>query len=108
MKKLLYGAIIPDLWDQVNRCTDAAADPDSCTQNLQDFSNLVFNIIRIALVFVGTIALIYFIYNAMLYMTSVGNPDQAGRGKSGMLYTILGLMLIIFSYSIINFIIGIW
>ena len=65
---------------------------------------LVNIIIRVAFGLAGIIAIIYLIYAGYLYMTSIGNPDSVAAAKQKMMLTILGLVIIILAYLIVNFI----
>ena len=65
---------------------------------------LVNVIIRVAFGLAGIIAIIYLIYAGYLYMTSLGNPDSVAAAKQKLMLTILGLVIIICAYLIVNFI----
>jgi hypothetical protein len=67
---------------------------------------LVNVIVRIAFGLAGIIALIYLIYSGYLFMVSIGNPDAVAKAKSKLLYTALGLLIIILAYVIVAFILN--
>lgn len=72
-----------------------------------DLSNtivLVNVIVRVAFGLAGIIALIYLIYSGYLYMTSIGNPDSVAAAKQKLMLTVLGLVIIICAYLLVNFI----
>lgn len=78
---------------------------DCMTQlDLSDTIVLINVIIRVAFGLAGIIALIYLIYAGYLYMTSTGNPDSVAAAKHKLLLTVLGLVIIICAYLIVNFI----
>lgn len=56
----------------------------------------------IILGFVGGIAVLFIIYGGYLILTSQGNPTQLQNGKSYIFYAIVGLLLSIFGYAIIE------
>jgi heme/copper-type cytochrome/quinol oxidase subunit 2 len=60
------------------------------------------NIISTLLIVLGVISLIVIIYSGYSYMTSAGNPDQATRAKNILLGAIIGLVIAMASYVIIN------
>lgn len=95
------------LWNGVERCNDAATS-GTCAQNLNHISTLAGNITNIALGLVATISVLFLIYGSITYVTSAGNPDSLGRAKSTILYSILGLVLAILAYAIINFVVKIF
>lgn len=80
---------------------------DCLTQlNLNDTIVMVNVIVRIALGLAGIITLIFLIYAGYLYMTSLGNPDSIAKAKNKLLYTSLGLLLIIIAYALVVFILN--
>jgi len=81
-------------------------DPAVCMANL-DLTAIIILInvvIRIALGFAGIVAVIFLIYSGYLFMISLGNPDALAKAKSKLLYTIIGLVVIICAYIIVGFI----
>jgi len=78
-----------------------------CMTNLDLSSTVVLVnvIVRIAFGLAGIIALIYLIYSGYLFMTSIGNPDAVAKAKTKLLYTALGLIIIVLAYLLVAFII---
>jgi hypothetical protein len=56
----------------------------------------------VGLGFVGGIALLALIYGGYVVMTSRGDPQRLGVGKSYIFYAIVGLLLAIFGYVFIQ------
>ncbi|NTU69414.1 hypothetical protein HGB13_01100 [bacterium] len=54
----------------------------------------------------ATIAVWFLIVGGFQYVTSAGNPDQVTKAKNTVLYAIIGLMVTIFSYAVVNFVIN--
>jgi len=67
---------------------------------------LVGNIINYVLGILGVLALVMFIYGGLTWMTSEGVPAKINKGKDTLIWAILGLALIFFSYALLNFILG--
>jgi len=65
------------------------------------FINWLANFVLIA---AGAVAVIYLILGGYSYMTSMGNPEAATKGKSMILWSIAGLLLILGAWVIINFV----
>lgn len=87
----------------VDTCSNGTTN---CTPpDLEDLSTVISNITSIALGLIGTIALLFLIQGGLLYLTSGGNPDQVMKAKNMIFYSIVGLILSIFSWAIIIFII---
>lgn len=56
----------------------------------------------IGLSIIGGLAVLYLIYGAYVLMTSRGNPDEVNKGKSYVVYAIIGLLVAIFGYLFIE------
>ena len=69
-----------------------------------DIPTLVGNIINYVLGILGVLALVMFIYGGLMWMTSEGAPDKIKKGKDTLIWAILGLVLIFFSYALLDFI----
>lgn len=82
--------------------------------NLQAFnfgfqSNLALiigNIIRAALSLTGTIFLVLIIYAGFIWMTAGGNEEKIRKAKLVIQSAVIGLIIILSSYSITNFVVG--
>lgn len=67
-----------------------------------NFTTLVQNVLKWVLSVVGGVALLMLIYGGMLYVSSAGDQKQAEQGKKVVTWTIMGLVVILLSYSIIR------
>lgn len=65
-------------------------------------SELIANGIRLFLMFSGAIAIVFVIIGGFMYITSNGNEEQAEKGKNTLINAIIGVVIIIMSYVIIN------
>ncbi len=64
---------------------------------------LARNVIQGILGVTGAIALFYLVWGGITWMTSQGNADRIKKGKDTIVWAILGLAFIFFSYVILNF-----
>ncbi len=62
---------------------------------------LIGNIIDILLGLVLTIAILFLIIGGFFYITSAGDPDKAKKGKQTLTYAVLGIALVMLSYTIV-------
>lgn len=60
------------------------------------------NVLTSLLMFVGTFALFLFIFSGYKYMNSGGDPKKLEGARHTLVYGILGLLLVLFSFLIIN------
>ncbi|MCK4592213.1 hypothetical protein KAT63_02095 [Candidatus Parcubacteria bacterium] len=66
-----------------------------------DFSVLVSNFLKWILSVAGALTLLMLVTGGVFYVTSSGNEQKIETAKKMIIWTILGLMLILASYSII-------
>lgn len=67
---------------------------------------MIGRIINILLGLLGLVLFIYILYGGYLYMTSGGEEKKTGEAKKKMMYAIIGIIIILASYAIANFVIG--
>lgn len=70
--------------------------------NIDSPTELAATFIRFNTMAIGLFAVAAMIYTGILYFTSGGNEEQAGKAKKTITYAILGLIVAILSYVIIN------
>lgn len=52
--------------------------------------------------FIGTVVTFALVYSGLLLVMAGADENQAQKGKDGIKYAVIGLILVIFSYSIIR------
>lgn len=67
---------------------------------------LIQNIINLLLVVIGIISVIMIIIGGIRYTTSGGDAGQTKMAKDTILYAIVGLVVAIMSYGLVNWVIG--
>ncbi|HKL17063.1 MAG TPA: pilin [Patescibacteria group bacterium] len=73
----------------------------------KNITEVATNIIETILGLVGVLALVMFIYGGILWMTSAGNEKQVKKGKDTLVWSVLGLAIIFFSYAILQFVLDV-
>ncbi len=63
-------------------------------------------VVNYFLFFLGLIATIMVIYGGFLYITSGGDDAGAEKGKKILIYSAIGIIIILVSYALVNTIIG--
>jgi hypothetical protein len=71
-----------------------------------NIASLINNMIRIALSLLGLFLFLNIFYAGFLWMISGGNEEKTGTAKKILVSSVVGIMIIIFSYSITTFIIS--
>ena len=77
-----------------------------CSGDAKDAKEIAKNIISVLLWIVGMASITVIIYSGITFVTSAGNPSQIARAKTMLLYAVVGLVVSILAYAIVNFIVG--
>ncbi len=72
----------------------------------QSLSDLIVNVIRIMLLFAGAIAVFFVIVGGYQYIASGGNEETAEKGRKTLINAIIGIIVIVLAYAIINVIVN--
>ena len=67
---------------------------------------IVLTIINFFLTFLGLLAVIMVIYGGFLYVSSAGNEENVNKAKKILLYAVLGIVIIIVSFALVNTLLG--
>ena len=65
---------------------------------------VIQQLINVALIFAGTVAVIMIIWAGMRFIRSGGDAKQAQGARQTMTWAIIGLVMILLSFAILNFI----
>jgi magnesium-transporting ATPase (P-type) len=80
--------------------TAAGGDPAATTS----LNTLIQNVINVLLFIIGAIAVIMIIVGGIEYVTSAGDPAKTKKAKDTILYSIVGLVIALLAYAIVNFV----
>ena len=64
----------------------------------------VLNIINFILAILGIVAVIIIILGGVTYLTSTGDPAKATKARNTILYGIIGLVVALLAFAIVNFV----
>lgn len=67
--------------------------------------DLVKNIINLLLMAIGIVSVIMLIIGGFKYTTSNGDANQVTSAKNTIMYSIIGLVVAIFAFAIVNFVV---
>ena len=63
-------------------------------------------IINLMITLVGSLAVIFVIYGGLLMVLSAGNPARIKSARETIIYAMIGLVVSIGAYAIVNFVTG--
>lgn len=86
-----------------NACSGAPSNA-VCSARADDLAGLIGNVIRTLFLLVGIIAVIMIIVGGIRYITSNGDSSQVSSAKNTVLYAVIGLVIAISAFAIVNFV----
>ncbi|HAM88221.1 MAG: hypothetical protein US83_C0010G0040 [Candidatus Falkowbacteria bacterium GW2011_GWC2_38_22] len=72
----------------------------------EDVRDMAVTIIKYLITFLGIIAVVIILYGGFVWMTAAGNDDRVGKAKSIIIAGVIGLVVIIAAFAIVNFVIN--
>lgn len=97
---LFYSTIIAIIFCASNVLATTVTIDNPITTD--DFSQIIENVLLWALEISGSIALFMLIVGGVMYITSAGDEQKVATAKKIFNFTVIGLILILLSYSIIK------
>ena len=70
-----------------------------------DLNDVFKTIINVLLFIIGAVSVIMLIYGGIRYTTSGGNANSVTAAKNTIMYAIVGLVIAIFAFAIVNFVV---
>lgn len=96
--------------DVFSQACNATADSkgaicnDAKQQGATGFNAIIKNVINTILMVLGMIAVIMIIAGGIRYTTSNGDSNQTKAAKDTILYSVVGLVIAILAFAIVNFV----
>ena len=70
-----------------------------------DVRDMAVTVVKYLITFLGIIAVVIILYGGFVWMTAAGNDDRVSKAKSIIVAGIIGLIIIIAAFAIVNFVI---
>ena len=93
----------------------ACADAKSCVQQgvtasggtggSADVGTIIKTIVNVLLYILGAVAVIMIVIGGIKYTTSNGDSNAVTSAKNTILYSVIGLVVALFAFAIVNFIV---
>lgn len=81
-----------------------AAKGEGAASGIDRPNDLVKNVVNGILYFVGILSVVMLIWGGILYTTSAGDSNKVTTAKNTIMYAVIGLVIAIFAYAIVNFV----
>ncbi len=92
--------MVPDLLSYLAQGLDISNLPTTTADG-----NTLRTVLNIILVIMGAIAVLTVVIAGFRLITSQGNPTQISQARNAIVYALIGLLVIIFAFSIVNFVV---
>lgn len=71
-----------------------------------DLKNVISSIIKGVIGIIGAVAAIFILVGGINYMTSAGDAAKLEKAKKTILWAVIGLVIAVLTFAIVNFVIG--
>lgn len=85
--------------------TWAVSAPSSIPKNNLDATTLQ-NVLNVVFALAGAIAIAFIIFGGIKFITSQGEAAEIKKARDTILYSVIGLVVVISSYFLISYVIG--
>ncbi len=86
--------------------SNPVGSPSDSISNQSSFTGLALVVIKWLLTISGVIAILFIIVGGFQYITSAGNSETAEKGKGTLINAVIGLIVVLLSYTIVSVISG--
>ena len=94
----IVGAVNSEITSGMNATSAGTSTPTDANVVIKNVTNIMFFII-------GAVSVIMLIYGGIRYTTSGGNTNSVTAAKNTVIYSIVGLVISILAYAIVNFVV---
>ncbi len=85
---------------------ESAVNEVGGSENKTDVKGFIGNIIKTMFFAVGVLAVIVIIFAGVTFVMSTGNSQTIQKAKTTIIYAVIGLIVSILSYAIVNFVVS--
>lgn len=71
-----------------------------------ELPNVIINILNGIIAVSGLVAVVFVIVGGIQYMTSAGDPGKTKKAKDTILYAVIGLVICVLAFAIVNFVVN--
>ena len=89
---------------QISKCSVENSNRESGENAEEEINSLIGTVLDILALVAGVIAVIVVIVQGLKYITSSGNAEQAKSATKGIIYTLIGVVIVISARAIILFV----
>lgn len=90
--------------DLYGACKGTNEDSGFCKNKDQDVKPLFSKVVDGLMTILGVISIIVLVYGGFRYVTSGGDSNKLSGAKNTILYAIVGIVIALLAYAIVNFV----
>jgi len=83
-----------------------AAKPNGVPTSVGGTNGIFKTVVNVLLFIIGAVSVVMLIYGGIRYTTSGGNANNVTAAKNTIMYAIIGLVIAIFAYALVNWVVG--
>lgn len=88
---------------------ESVREAAGCLGSSDSLSSVIQGILNAVIGIIGVVAVIYIVIGGVNYMTSAGDAEKVRKAKNTIKYAVIGLVVVILSFIIVNWAIeAIW
>ncbi len=87
-------------------CIPKGNFPDKSIAGASTLTGLILIVINYLLILAGLIAVVTLIVGGFWYITAAGNEELAEKGRKTLMSSVMGLVIVILAYAIVNIIVS--
>ena len=91
---------------QVSKGIDTATTSEMKGKSIDGDGGLIKTVVNVLLWAVGILSVIMIIFSGLRYITSAGDASKAKSAQSTLTYSVVGLIVAIMAYAIVNMVIN--
>lgn len=91
---------------QVSKGIDTATTSEMKGKSIDGDSGLIKTVVNVLLWAVGILSVIMIIFSGFRYITSAGDASKTKSAQSTLTYSVVGLIVAIMAYAIVNMVIN--
>ncbi|MCK5510714.1 hypothetical protein KAI65_04205 [Candidatus Parcubacteria bacterium] len=103
---LVFNFLVPVQVGALDLGMDYAENLDLPAAEDSDVRDMAVTVVRYLITFLGIIAVVIILYGGFVWMTAAGNDDRVSKAKSIIVAGIIGLIVIMAAFAIVNFVIN--
>ena len=91
---------------QVSKGIDTATTSEMKGKSIDGDKGLIKTVVNVLLWAVGVLSVIMIIFSGFRYITSAGDTSKTKSAQSTLIYSVVGLIVAIMAYAIVNMVIN--